>query len=1119
MQRTIMAIMLFVGLSTVMVFDEWRTNRHEEQQLRELSELAVMCRERVESGTFAVLGAVDALGALFVLCPDPSQEEFDRFAGHVLKNNPPLRSLQYADAVAVYAYPRKGDEIPVEKADRLPSDEKSGVFRENAIETGRATVQGPFEFRLGVPAIAVRSPVSNGEGFLGIATGIVDLPALVGETFYGDLPPEIVYRIVDENGEAVLGRENAAVQFVETTVEFADRKWMIALGRRGQPSFLDSGRLFLWVAGLAVVFAVLSAVRLSWASREKLAAAVEERTRELEEKNEALAREIAERKATEKRLGHSETLLNASQRQARIGGWEYDAETRTAFWTDETFRIHGYAPGEKTQEAQELIQASLRCFEPEDRPRIAKAFEDCLERAEPYDLEFPFVNAAGERTWIRTSAEPVMNGGHVAKVIGSIMDITPQKRAQEKLSMALADSQDKTLDIAMLLEATRSIPLASTFEESARKIYDICKARVRATCGYVALMSKDGSQNEVLFLDDGGLPCAVDPDLPMPVRGLRAVAYESRDVAFCNDFDDSQWAGFLPEGHIVLAKAMFSPLNFGDKTVGVIGLANKPGGFDRRDADIARSFGDIAALALKQALSQDIIVENERKYREIFESIQDVFFRTDRDFHLNIVSPSCEKIFGWSRQRMEGTSLVDCFIDKGLGATLAEKLRENGRVEGFEAMVPHADGRDVWVSINAHALRDGDACFCGAQGTVRDVTRRKKMEAQLHQARKMESIGNLAGGIAHDFNNILAGIIGYVELALEETPKGGKLAFRLREIFDAALRASSLVGQILSFSRQADVESKPVKVADVAEETAALLRAALPSSVMIEKNVRSDAFVLGDATQIHQIFMNMFTNSAQAMEKDGGGTLKLVVEETLLDARQAMKFETLKPGPHVRITVSDTGEGIPVNVIDSVFEPYFTTKGPGHGTGMGLAVVHGIVAGLGGEISVESEKGKGAVFTIYLPATECVGDSEVCDQEEIVGGNERILFVDDDLAIAEANTEALRKLGYDVSVRYRGMDALVLFRSDPDGFDLVVTDMTMPDIDGDRLAAELRKIRPDIPVVLCTGYHKEMSEEKAAQLGVKALLYKPVVKRTMARTVREVLDKARTVDWGSANPS
>jgi PAS domain S-box-containing protein len=385
---------------------------------------------------------------------------------------------------------------------------------------------------------------------------------------------------------------------------------------------------------------------------------------------------------------------------------------------------------------------------------------------------------------------------------------------------------------------------------------------------------------------------------------------------------------------------------------------------------------------------------------------------------------------------------------------------------------------------------------------------KKKLEIQLQQAHKMEAIGTLAGGIAHDFNNILSAVIGYTEIALDDIAKGTLLYNNLQEVLIAGDRAKDLVNQILTFARQSDAEVKPTKVSTIAKETLKLIRSTIPASIEIKQNIDSDSLTMANPVLVQQIFMNLYTNANHAMENEGG-VLEVNLVDVKLDSALTKFHKGLKPGDYLKLSVSDTGTGISPNIIGLIFEPYFTTKEPGEGTGMGLAMVHGIVKGYDGEITVESKMGKGTVFTVYLPITKKHIDKKPYPVEETPLGIEQILFVDDELPIVKINKQALESLGYMVTTRTSSIEALELFRSKPNDFDLVITDMTMPNMNGDELADELLKIRPDIPVIISTGYSKKISNERAAEIGIKAFAMKPISKTELAKTVRKVLDEPK----------
>ena len=492
--------------------------------------------------------------------------------------------------------------------------------------------------------------------------------------------------------------------------------------------------------------------------------------------------------------------------------------------------------------------------------------------------------------------------------------------------------------------------------------------------------------------------------------------------------------------------------------------------------------------------------ESEEEYRSMMESMKDPIYICSPDYRVEYMNPAMIK--------RTGRDAVGELCFKALH-DLAEKcswcIHEKKRGEYYELdIVSPKDNRSYHISNSPIARGDGSF---SKMTVFRDTTDLKKMETQLQQAQKMEAIGTLAGGIAHDFNNILFPISGYTEMLLLDTPDDSPQHHSLSEILAGAKRAGELVKQILTFSRQRQHELKPLKVEVVVKEALKLIRSSLPTTIEIRQNVNKDCgLVMADPTQIHQIVMNLCTNAYHAMEETGG---KLIVNLKGVELEtEDLKDPSMISGKYVCLTVADTGPGMEQSIIDRIFDPYFTTKENGKGTGLGLAVVHGIVKSHGGHISVYSEPGKGTEFKVHLPVIkEQKETSKVETDTPIQKGDERILLVDDQDIIVQIEKQMLERLGYRVTARTSSIDALEAFRMEPDKFDLVITDLTMPNMTGDKLAVELIKIRSEIPVILCTGFSEMMSKEKAQSLGIEGFLMKPVVLKDLSGMIRKVLDK------------
>jgi signal transduction histidine kinase/ActR/RegA family two-component response regulator len=386
----------------------------------------------------------------------------------------------------------------------------------------------------------------------------------------------------------------------------------------------------------------------------------------------------------------------------------------------------------------------------------------------------------------------------------------------------------------------------------------------------------------------------------------------------------------------------------------------------------------------------------------------------------------------------------------------------------------------------------------------------RQISKKLRQSQKMEAIGTLAGGIAHDFNNILSAILGYTELAQLKLDDDNDIQKDLHQVIVAGNRAKDLVAQILTFSRQTEQALQPVQIKIIIKETLKLLRASLPTTIEIKHKINSNAYVFADATRVHQVILNLCTNAAHAM-RENGGILEIALESLELDAEFTNRHPGLQPGYHVRLTVSDDGCGIAPDIMERIFDPFFTTKEKGDGTGMGLSVVHGIVKSHGGIINAYSVPGKGTSFHVFLPAIERRVAIETRAVKELPMGTERILLVDDEEPLCALGKAILETQGYRVTATRTSSAALSIFQKNPHQFDLIVTDLTMPKLTGDRLAIEALKIRSDIPIILCTGFSATVDEDRAKAIGIRAFVQKPILRRQICTTVRQVLDQAQTM--------
>ncbi len=685
-------------------------------------------------------------------------------------------------------------------------------------------------------------------------------------------------------------------------------------------------------------------------------------------------------------------------------------------------------------------------------------------------------------------------------------------------------------------------------------------------------------------------------------------------------------------------------------------------------------FSELARLANQMIenrhKAESMLQKSEEKYRHLFENLYDVYYRTDVKGIITLVSPSIEKLSGYTTEEIIGKSVETFYLHPQDREELMSQLIRDGYVDNFEVQLKRQDNSIGWVSANTKLLKNETGNYFGVEGILRDVTdqkqmesdiqalvkstigmsgpnffaiivkkvcewlncdaaiigeligpstiqalameldgkqtdnysyeligspceivvkkglsvypegvsdlfpldkdlvemkavgyigapivdhnnkpigvlcaisrskmnlpkrakevltiiaarasaeierkrmekKQKKLETYFQQAQKIESIGTLAGGIAHDFNNLLYPLVGFSEMLKEDLPSDSPSQEHIDEILSAAMRAKDLVNQILTFSRQGDQDMKPIKLQPIIKEVMKLIRSTIPTTINIQQDLDHDCgVVVADSTQIHQIVMNITTNAYHAMEETGG-LLKVQLKQVRLEQDQ-ITLPNLLPGEYACLTISDTGIGLEKSVNEKIFDPYFTTKDTGRGTGLGLSVVQGIVKKCNGTIHVYSEPGEGTEFQVYLPIMVQKVSSKQAEQiETIQGGTEKILIVDDEEVLLKMEQAMLERLGYQVTACIGSANALDVFKASPDEFDLVLTDMTMPDMTGVQLTGEIRAIRPDIKVILCTGFSYHINDEKSKALGLQGFIMKPVVKHELASVIRNVIDNSK----------
>jgi PAS domain S-box-containing protein len=491
--------------------------------------------------------------------------------------------------------------------------------------------------------------------------------------------------------------------------------------------------------------------------------------------------------------------------------------------------------------------------------------------------------------------------------------------------------------------------------------------------------------------------------------------------------------------------------------------------------------------------------ESERKYRTLFEKSTDAIFVVEkRTGGLLDANHAAVRLSGRPLTELKRLTLLD--VTQWEREDRFDAVASSGKAEELGKVTLQRPDRSPRVAMVTVVPLDAGAIILIA----RDITAELAMEEHLRQVQKMEAIGTLAGGIAHDFNNILSAILGYAELAMDDLPVQGSLTRKLEAIYEAGIRARDLVTQMLTFSRKDVKSKKPILLEALVDDALKLLRPAIPATIEISKQIDARGCILGDPSRISQVIMNLCTNAYQAMEASGG-ILSIRLSEVQLNGN-LQSPSAMPAGRYAKLTVADTGVGIPDEHLERIFDPYFTTKPKEKGTGLGLAVVHGIISSHDGVVRVKSELGEGACFDLYFPLTEAPKETREAEETPVTGGSERILLVDDEVYILDIGKTMLSKLGYTVTTMQDPTQALQTFSERPSEYDLVITDMTMPKITGDKLACELMRIRPDIPVILCTGYSELATPEKAAAMGIKAFLAKPVSMHELSSAIRKLLD-------------
>jgi PAS domain S-box-containing protein len=613
--------------------------------------------------------------------------------------------------------------------------------------------------------------------------------------------------------------------------------------------------------------------------------------------------------------------------------------------------------------------------------------------------------------------------------------------------------------------------------------------------------------------------------------------------------------GKVPEGHLPIHRALMVPILYRGELIGIFQFANKKSDYTEEDIqkieNIAKYVSPVLHARLQRNFEERRRKQAELKVRRRTSKLQQLtetleWRVKERTAELEKANELLKSEFterlrlvAAVEQAIEGIVILDSeglihyvnpafermnrshsdVLGKDYGKILAGDKKDH-RLEkeiinavrkgkGWEGRIirKRKDLPSLDLDVSFSPIYDHSGTIINYLAVERDVTHEVRLQQHIRQTRKMEALGTLAGGIAHDFNNILNPIFINTEQALMDLPENSTMYQSLQSVMEAAERGKDLVKQIVTFSRQKEQERKPLKLEPLVKETLKFLRASLPKTVDIQENIQKETgSILANPTQIHQVIMNLCSNAAYAM-RQSGGILEVGLTEVEVDTEMANRHPGLTPGPYQRLTVTDTGEGMTRDVIERAFDPFFTTKKPGEGTGMGLSVVHGIVDLYDGSISCYSELGKGTTFNVFLPRAEGDESSQEDFSMPLATGKERILLVDDEKPQVESIQSVLDRLGYRVVATTDSLKALEIFRKNPRAFDLVITDQTMPGMTGIKLAEELLLIRPDVPIVLCTGFSETVDADRADALGIHQFLMKPFSIGEISGTLRRALRK------------
>jgi len=829
----------------------------------------------------------------------------------------------------------------------------------------------------------------------------------------------------------------------------------------------------------------------------------------------ANAQFFLERKRAEEALRKSEERFRDLYDSAPVGYHEYDTEGRITNVNRTDLEMLGYSQ-------EEMIGQYIWKFNVGEDIVRQQVLEK-LKGLRPPGRSLERTYRRKDGTTFPVLIEDRLNKDEQGKITGircTIQDITEPKRMEVALRESEAAAKRLAAETEVLAKIGRLISSTLNTDEA----YELFAEEVRKVLPFDRLSVNiiDRERNTATSAYVTGVPVRErGPKESFSLAGsLTAEGIRTREgIIFHPQSEDEvaeRFPSLLPTFRFGLRSMMMVPLISKDRTIGTLHfMAKQPHAYTQDDLRLGLRVGNqIAGVMANWLLFTEFqkadtdLRESEEKYRLLVQNDNEAIFIIQNGA-IRFSNVRTEALFGYSPRELAAIPFIN-HIHPGDRERILGRGSQGSAIETFSRpqsfRIMNKSNQEVWVQLKSVGVE-----WEGKSATLNfasDITEQKKLEVQFLQAQKMEAIGTLAGGIAHDFNNILSGLLGYAELIRLEALPGSNIYKNLEELLKVGARAKDLVKQILTFSRRTFQEKKPIRVEPLVKEAVKLLRSSLPTTIEIRLDLKEDPGIIeADPTQIHQVLLNLCTNSFHAMEETGG-LLTIGLSPIHLDSYAAGQHGDLQPGPYVRLTVSDTGMGMAPEILDKIFDPYFTTKEAGKGTGLGLAVLHGIVQNHGGAIKVYSEPAKGTTFHIYFPRVETSAEGPMPGATEDplpLGKGEHIFLIDDEPALLEIGKQMLEHLGYQVTVRTSSIEALGLFSSQPSRFHLVITDMTMPHMTGEKLAGEILRIRPGLPIILCTGFSEHVTEAKVKALGIREFLMKPLTLKDLAKAVRRNL--------------